>query len=290
MNTIECKDVLDGLAGLSDSCADVVICDPPYNIGKDFGESDDSMPISQYKEWAKKWITHSIRILKDSGTIYIYGFPEILCHLAVDIPIPFRYLVWSYDNKAAPLFKFWQRSHESILCCWKEKAKRIFNLDDVRIPYTDVFLKNAAGKKRKSTKGRFSHSDKETVYEANPGGALPRDVIKCPALAGGAGKSERFFLCKTCDNVFRNKVLVSHQDHDVVQHPTQKPYELTKRLLMAARPKEGGTLVVPFAGTGSECAVASDLEMSYIGFDNNVDYVLLATKFLANRKLDTKNS
>ena len=40
------------------------------------------------------------------------------------------------------------------------------------------FLKNAAGKVRKATKGRFSKGDKETVYKAHKNGALPRDVIK----------------------------------------------------------------------------------------------------------------
>jgi len=39
--------------------------------------------------------------------------------------------------------------------------------------------------------GRFSNGNKETIYKAHEGGALPRDVIKIPALAGGAGMSER---------------------------------------------------------------------------------------------------
>ena len=38
---------------------------------------------------------------------------------------------------------FWQRSHESIIACWKQKP--IFNTDLIREPYTDTFLKNCAG-------------------------------------------------------------------------------------------------------------------------------------------------
>jgi site-specific DNA-methyltransferase (adenine-specific) len=52
-------------------------------------------------------------------------------------------------------------------------------------------LNGAAGKIRKGTLGRFSNGNKETIYKAHEGGALPRDVIKTPALAGGAGMNER---------------------------------------------------------------------------------------------------
>ena len=72
------------------------------------------------------------------------------------------------------------------MCCYKDKP--IFNRDHVREPYTETFIKNAAGKVRKSTVGRFSKGDKETIYNAHESGALPRDVIKIPAIAGGAGK------------------------------------------------------------------------------------------------------
>ena len=93
-------------------------------------------------------------------------------------------------------------------------------------------MKNAAGKKRKPTKGRFSKG-KETVYKAHDKGALPRDVVKVSALAGGAGRKER------------------------VNHPTQKPLELCNKLISASMNIDGDTLVVvPFVGSGSECVAA----------------------------------
>ena len=119
------------------------------------------------------------------------------------------------------------------------KKKPIFNRDDVREPYTNVFLKNAAGKIRKSTKGRFSNGKKETIYTAHKNGALPRDVIKISALSGGAGKKER------------------------VEHPTQKPLQLCQKLIQASKLNDHNSqknsdtlLVIPFAGSGSECVAA----------------------------------
>ena len=101
---------------------------------------------------------------------------EILAFIRGRININVRWIIWHYTNKVTPSLNHWQRTHESILCCSKEKPH--FNRDDVREPYTDTFLKNAAGKVRKATKGRFSNGETETTYNAHANGALPRDVIK----------------------------------------------------------------------------------------------------------------
>ena len=229
---IKNKDCIKGMKKLEDDSVDIIICDPPYNIGKDFGNDSDKQEMNDYLEWCDKWISECIRILKPNGTLYIYGFSEILAYIRVRINIDVRWIIWHYTNKTVPSLNFWQRTHESILCCYKNKP--VFNRDEVREPYTEAFLKNAAGKVRKSTKGRFSNGKKETIYKAHSKGALPRDVIKISALAGGAGKKER------------------------VDHPTQKPLELCRKLIKASKNGNDTLLIVPFAGSGSECVAAKE--------------------------------
>ena len=250
------RDCIDGMKEIGDDLVDIIICDPPYNIGKDFGNDSDKQNMDDYLVWCEEWIKECIRILKPTGTLYIYGFSEILAFIRVRIKINVRWIVWHYTNKVTPSLNFWQRSHESILCCYKKKPN--FNRDDVREPYTKAFLKGAAGKKRKATKGRFSNGEKETVYKAHEKGALPRDVIKISALAGGAGKKER------------------------VNHPTQKPLALCRKLIVATKNKDGETLlVVPFAGSGSECVAAKLENINCVGFEINEDYVKLCNERLS---------
>jgi len=260
LNQIILGDAVQELRKLPDESCDVVIIDPPYNIGKDFGNNIDKRELGEYVKWCKSWINESIRTLKPNGTIFIYGFSEILAYLSVELPIQKRWLIWHYTNK------------------------NVFNRDDVREPYTEGFLNGAAGKVRKGTLGRFSSSGLETVYKAHDGGALPRDVIKIPALAGGAGMNERWFLCKTCDSVCEPRQLKNHEGHDIMKHPTQKPFELSKKLIKSAMPKTDGVVLVPFVGTGSECAAAKELGQSYIGFEINPDYVRLAEKMVGDKK------
>ena len=255
-NKIYNEDCIIGMKKIPDNSTDIIICDPPYNIGKDFGNNSDKQKMGDYLIWCDNWIKECIRILKPEGTLYIYGFSETLAFIRVRININVRWIIWHYTNKTVPSLKFWQRSHESILCCYKDKPK--FNRDDVREPYTKSYLKNSAGKTRKSTVGRFSKGDKETVYKAHKNGALPRDVIKISALAGGAGKKER------------------------VNHPTQKPLQLCLKLIKASKNKDGETLVViPFAGSGSECVAAKQLDVNFIGYEINEDYIKICNERLS---------
>ena len=261
---------------------DVIIADPPYNIGKDFGEQSEVLPIDDYVAWAISWITDCLHLLTDDGLLYLYGFPEIIARISAQFPIhEQRWLVWHYTNKTVPTLKFWQRSHETILCLWKPNMPRTdLEVDQIREPYTEGFLKNAAGKKRKSTPSRYGSSD-ETIYNAHEKGALPRDVLKIPALAGGSGRSERWFICKTCDSqIYPPAYLSEHREHDILKHPTQKPMELTKRLIQSRVNGAAGKVLIPFAGSGSECVVARELGAEYLGIEINPEYADFANKWL----------
>ncbi|MBI4215175.1 MAG: transcriptional repressor LexA [Parcubacteria group bacterium] len=286
LNKIILGDALAELKKLPDESCDVIVIDPPYNIGKNFGNNLDKRELGEYVAWCKEWINESIRTMKPTGTMFIYGFSEILAYLSVEIPINKRWLIWHYTNKNVASLNFWQRSHEAIVCAWKDKP--IFNRDEVREPYTEGFLNGAAGKVRKGTIGRFSKGGLETVYKAHEGGALPRDVIKVAALAGGAGMIERWFLCKTCDDVFEPRQLQKHEGHEIMKHPTQKPLELSRKLIKSAMPKKEGVVLVPFVGTGSECVAAKELGQSYIGFEINPDYVRIAEKMIDSIKIIPK--
>jgi len=257
-NNIFNTDCIIGMKKIPNESVDCVIADPPYNIGKDFGNDSDCRSLTEYIKWCKKWIKECLRILKPSGTFYIYGFSEILASIRFNITCNVRWIIWHYTNKTIPKLNFWQRSHESILVCWKDSY--IFNTDDVREEYTDNY-KKASGKTRKNTNGRFGN--KKTTYNVNPMGALPRDVIKIPALAGGAGKKER------------------------VNHPTQKPLELCKKLLLACYNKEikNNILVVPFCGSGSECLAGQLCGYDYIGYELNQEYIELAKKRLNGEEI-----
>ena len=252
-------DSIQVLPTLESDSAQMIIADPPYNIGKDFGNDSDKQPMDEYLRWCDQWIGECLRVLKPNGTMFIYGFSEILALILSRVPyhIHRRWIVWHYTNKNVPSLNFWQRSHESVIVLWKED--KVFHRDDIREAYTDGFLKGAAGKERKSTKGRFSKGDKTTPYTAHANGALPRDVIKTPALAGGAGMNER------------------------VNHPTQKPLALCDKLIRSCKQSAAdGYVLVPFAGSGSECVAAKKIGLPFVGIELNADSISLINERLGS--------
>lgn len=276
-NKIYHLDVVDGLKKIDDDVADIIIIDPPYNIGKNFGNNKDNLPLEEYIQWSSLWIQESIRILKPGGSMFVYGYSEILAHISVQIPLDKRWLIWNYTNKNSPAVKFWQRSHESIIHTWKEKP--IFNTDDVRVPYSEAFLKGSAGNKRKPTEGRFNSSGKETTFNVNPGGACPRDVLHYPALVGPGGAKERWFLDE--NKVLHNPSEIKNFDKTkIIKHPTQKPMKLTENLIKSSHPKTNGLLVIPFSGSGTECFMGKKLGLDIIGFDNNEDWVSMGNQLI----------
>jgi site-specific DNA-methyltransferase (adenine-specific) len=258
LNDIIEGDAIQILPTLETETAQIIIADPPYNIGKDFGNDSDKQPMDEYLLWCEAWIKECLRILKPNGTMFIYGFSENLALILSKVPynINRRWIIWHYTNKNTPHLNFWQRSHESILVLWKND--KVFNRDDIREAYTEGFLNGAAGKERKATKGRYSKGDKTTTYTAHEKGALPRDVIKIPALAGGAGMKER------------------------VNHPTQKPLALCDKLIKSCKQTASdGYVLVPFAGSGSECLAAKNNNLPFVGIELNAEYIKIINERLS---------
>ena len=61
------------------------------------------------------------------------------------------------------------------------------------------------------------------------------------------------------------------------KHPSMKPLPLCERLIKV-HSNRGDTILVPFAGSGSECIAAAKLGRSPIGFETEPDYVELMCK------------
>lgn len=255
----------------------LVIADPPYNIGKQFGDRRDSMPLDEWTAWAMDWITQCRDRLTEDGLVYVYGYPEYLCRVAAQFaPNQQRWLQWHYDNRVAPQSKFWQRSHESILCLWHSSRSKppAIQIDAVRIPYSEHSIRQE-GKIERPARARFGN--REYKRTNHPQGSLPRDTLIEPVVNGGRAMSEGWVWCDTCKDAYPWKEFnADHGDHKTTQHPTVKPMALTQRLVQSvygdSDGKPSGTTFVPFAGSGSELHVLADLGIDFLGCEIDGTY------------------
>ena len=61
-----------------------------------------------------------------------------------------------------------------------------------------------------------------------------------------------------------------------VDHPTQKPLALCEKLLLSCKqPDTEGFVLIPFAGSGSECVAAKKLGLPFVGIELNPEYIKL---------------
>ncbi len=245
-------DAIAWLHSLEAESVDLIFADPPYNIKK--AEWDTFESQGQYVEWSLQWITEAARVLKPTGTLYVCGFSEILADLKLPASQYFRgcrWLVWHYKNKAN-LGSDWGRSHESILH-FRKSRKFTFNTDDVRIPYGNHTLKYPVHPQAETSQYGKGNNSKNEIWRPHPGGAKPRDVIEIPT---------------TCNGM-----------HEKTPHPTQKPEELLRKLVLASS-NPGDLVIDPFLGSGTTAVVAEQLGRKWKGCDISPEYCRWAVQRL----------
>ena len=225
------------------NCVDLIFADPPYNIQKASWDKFDSQ--EQYISWSMDWIREAARILKPAGTLYICGFSEILAdlkHPAMKFFADCKWLIWYYRNKAN-LGKDWGRSHESILHLRKSKNFTM-NTDDIRVPYSDHTLKYPEHPQAETS--QYGNGKKDTqLWKPHPMGAKPKDVIEIPTTCNGMGEK--------------------------TEHPTQKPEELLRKILLASS-NQCDIVLDPFSGSGTTLVVAEQLGRKWVGCEMNEEY------------------
>ena len=129
---------LDWMRKQNSSTYDLIIADPPYNVGKDYGVVVDKVTKEDYLVFLKAWTLEASRLLKDNGTIYIFiGFRFISYLYEIlenDCKLNFNsWICWHYTQGVGRKKGFSPR-HDDILMFTKDPKKFTFNLDAVRVP------------------------------------------------------------------------------------------------------------------------------------------------------------
>ena len=130
-------DCIEELKSIKDCSIDLIVADPPYNVGKDYGNGSDRQQFEDYISFSKQWLGECHRVLKQDGTIYVFiGFRyisylyQILEH---DLKMNFvNWISWHYTQGIGKTKGFSPRHDDILMFSKSEKYK--FNLDSIRIP------------------------------------------------------------------------------------------------------------------------------------------------------------
>src|SRR5665213_1440860 len=112
-------DCLEILPAVNDGAVDTVFADPPFNLGKKYGQAcDDDLPDREYVTWCKQWIDQCIRVLKPGGAFFLYNLPKwnvILGNYMTERGLTFRHWIAISMKTVLPIPKRLYPAHYSLL-------------------------------------------------------------------------------------------------------------------------------------------------------------------------------
>lgn len=139
MSNIEIRlgDALELFKELDDNSINLIIADPPYNLGKNYGNNRDLRGFEEYLTFSGKWLAEAYRVLKETGTIYVFMGVRFISYLydIMDRELSMffnSWITWHYTQGMGRKVGFSPR-HDDILM-FNKSENFIFNLDAVRVP------------------------------------------------------------------------------------------------------------------------------------------------------------
>jgi site-specific DNA-methyltransferase (adenine-specific) len=178
-------DALKLLEEIDDERIDLIIADPPYNLGKNYGNNHDLKGFDEYLAFSRNWLTEANRVLKRTGTIYVFMGVRFISYLYDilyrELKMFFNsWVSWHYTQGMGKKKGFSPR-HDDILV-FNKSSKFVFNIDDVRVPQKYYRSRNNMRGANPGDVWKFSHvhycnGNRQNHPTQKPEGLIERMVL-----------------------------------------------------------------------------------------------------------------
>ena len=311
-------DCLKILPTIPENSIDLIILDPPYNIGKDTWDKFPSH--EEYLIFIRKVLVESERVLRDNGSLYIYhnqfkSLRDFDCLIEENTRLIHKSLITikktsnnyikdrfscqehfrNYLNEAEYLL-FYTFQDETGLTTIKLDRN---NFTSLRQYFKD--FQEALGMSLPEINRTLGHRRAEHwFYWKSTQWDLPtretyEELLKLPLKNYDFIRKDyeelreeyeelryTFNETKGKSNVWEYKFRV-----DKRTHPTQKPINMSEDIIKASS-KPNDTILIPFAGSGSELIAATNLNRKAIGIEQNPTYCKTIRNRLKEETSQTK--
>ena len=169
IDTVKMGDCIELMTDMPNDWVDLVITDPPFAI--DFKATrynynrNEDVVLQGYNEieghdyltFTRKWLSEATRVLKESGSMYIFSGWNYLKDLLIAIDecglTTVNHLIWKYQFGVVTKRKYVTSHYHCLYLCKNDKKRRFY-------PY-NRFDKDA----KTETGGSAHYRDKEDVWE-----------------------------------------------------------------------------------------------------------------------------
>lgn len=160
LNKVFLKDILHLLKELPDGSVDMVYGDPDYNVGIKYGDKSYIKTFDEYIEWYIELVRESLRVLKDTGNMFLVNYPKQNAYLRVKYLDEVCYEVsdysWVYNTNVGHTPNRFTTAHRSILHCRKTRNSKFYK-DNIAVPYQNPTDKRILRNLANGSKGRMPY-------------------------------------------------------------------------------------------------------------------------------------
>ena len=295
-------DVLEGLKQIETASQDLIIADPPYY--KAINEKWDKQwkTEQQYLDWCKLWFDECVRTLKPTGSFYCYGNFDILSKqkvLIFDKQLNFRQNITlnkglkSIAGRTSDKLRMFPTASEQLVfyVVKNDNGTRVneylrteLNRFGIANDVNKHFWKNGWAKQGSNIASHFFGNNEqnclptiEQYQRLQTTGYFQKQYSELEELY----LQDRFTF-----NLPYATTDVWDFTPDKVRygHPTQKPQDICHRIIKASS-NENDNVLIPFAGSGSECLACEIMNRKWTAFENKDEYIEITNRRLNEIKL-----
>ena len=299
-NTIYHDDWLNNT--LPDKSVQLIIADPPYYKVK--GEFDFIWKtFYDYLADVEKWAIECKRMLADNGTLLWYGDAKNIAYAQIIFDKHFNLLnsiVWENTNDHKQQIRF-----NEDLRTFAPLTERILMYSNEQYNLTQCVyhIRDYIRAEILKSKGKIVLKQvNEALGTATNGGGVASACLSLDKAEPTMLTKEMYQkLQKWCHPYLRKEYEELRKEYeelrrpfnnylnlgDVIRlpnyetsdydHDTIKPEKLT-RILITTCSRKNDLVLVPFSGSGTECAMSIKEQRRFIGFDVNENYVKMANE------------
>ena len=294
---------------LPDGSVNLIIADPPYfEVRGDFDFVWDS--FDDYLKDVEKWAIECKRLLAENGTLFWYGDDKRIAYAQIIFDKYFNlvnHLIWHKGENFMGLNK--SDGLRSFAPCTERIL--MYSNDQYNLTQCVFNIRDYIREEIQKSKGKISFKEiNQTLGTATNGGGVASACLSLKKSEPAMMTKEMYQkLQKWCHPYLRREYEDLRREYEDLRrpfdnflnlnevmrfnnesamntqykHPTRKPEKLTRALLLTcSRPND--LVLVPFAGSGTECSMAKKENREFIGFEIDEKYHAVAMERLNDQE------
>ena len=309
-NIVYQEDCIEGMKKLPKESVDLIVADPPYY--KTINEEWDKQwkTEEEFIEWCRSWFKECVRVLKPTGSFYCYGFFDILSKLKVLVFDKELYIrqnitlnkgVKSIAGRTSDKLRMFPTASEYLLFYTKIQEDG----RDINNHFTSI--RNYLRDEKKKAGLKTCKQINSLLGVDTSGGGMASHYFSSKCKQWSLPTEEMYLKLQTT-GFFKKSFKELREEYESQRfvfnlplgvtdvwdfnidknrfHPTQKPKQITDRIIKASSNKNQ-IVLIPFGGSGSEVLSCMRNFRQFICYENNPQYFKIINDRIQSAKSQT---